>query len=446
MKPTKYRYLVITMVFFIMSINYIDRGALAYAQKSVIGEFGFTPAQWGEIMGFFGYGYIFGGLIGGVLADKKGPRFVWITFVLLWSFFEALTAYAGNIGMAIFGGSAITGFLIVRILFGFSEGPSFVTMSRTLANWVAPKERTFTSSITLIGTPLGSLLTAPVAVAILLATNWRVLLLILGGVGVVWVIVFSRIFTNIPENHPKVSASELAEIREGTSALGIRDGKIQQSFSRWYDFFRNPSYLLNTIGFFGISYVIFMLLAWTPKYLQDVYNIKLHSLWYLGMIPWIGPIFTTPLGGRIADWIYRRSGSLRLGRNSVAMASLLLSGLCFVLIPTVHSMDGALTLMALGNSAALASNSIYWSNLIDIDPTRTGTFGGIMHFLGQTAAVIAPTVTGILVSRFGYNAGFITAGSICLIGVFCSAFVRFDGQKRHFTDLPDAAEPSAPLQ
>ncbi|MBP2629240.1 MAG: major facilitator superfamily 1 [Firmicutes bacterium] len=426
MKPTRYRYFITFMVLLIMIINYIDRGALAYAQRDIIKEFGFTAAQWGSIQGYFGYGYIFGGLFGGALADRKGPRFVWIAFVMLWSISVALTAFAGNIGIAFFGGSAMAGFFVVRALFGFAEGPSFVCMSRTLANWVAPQERAFTSSITLIGTPLGALITAPIAVFLLSVTDWRMLLLILGGLGIVWTIIFSRIFTNLPEEHPKVSKEELAEIRGGATALKVEDGAVEVSDGHWYDFFKNPSYLYNTVGFFGISYIIFMLLTWTPKYLQDVYNMSLSSLWYLGMVPWIGPIFTTPLGGKIADMIYVRTGNLRIARNSVAMTSLFLSGLCFLLIPQMGTMTGVLILMALGNSAALMSNSIYWSNLIDIDPSRTGTFGGIMHFLGQTAAMIAPTVTGMIVSSYGYNAAFMAAGTICLLGVICAFFVKFD--------------------
>lgn len=431
MEKTKYRYFVIFMVLLIMIVNYIDRGALAYAQHDIIKEFGFTPAQWGSVQGFFGYGYIFGGLFGGALADKKGPRFVWLTFVTMWSVFVMLTAFAGDIGIAIFGGSAMAGFFVVRALFGFAEGPSFVTMSRTLANWVAPKERAFTSSITLIGTPLGSLITAPLAVFLLSVSNWRTLMLILGGLGILWALVFSKIFTSMPENHPKVSPAELAEIRSGNTATTIENENAQEQPGHWYDFFKNPSYLLNTVGFFGISYIIFMLLTWTPKYLQDVYHMSLSSLWYLGMVPWIGPVFTTPLGGKIADIIYAKTNNLRLARNSVAMTSLALSGMCFLLIPQVDSMTGVLTLMALGNSAALASNSIYWSNLIDIDPSRTGTFGGIMHFLGQIAAMAAPTLTGILVSNYGYNAAFMAAGAICLSGVFCSAMVKFDRKERN---------------
>lgn len=426
MQNSKFRYWIIGMILAIMTINYIDRGALAYAQQDIIAEFGLNPAQWGSIQGFFGYGYIFGGLFGGVLADKKGPRFVWITFVTLWSITVALTAYAGDIGIAVFGGSAMAGFFVIRALFGFSEGPSFVTMVRSLANWVAPTERTFTSSITLIGTPLGSVITAPVAVFLISVFNWRISFLVLGGLGLIWVIVFSRIFTSMPEDNPHVSKEELAEIRSGEKKSVVATAEEQKiRIGHWYDFFKNPSYVFNTVGFFAISYIIFMLLTWTPKYLQDVYGMSLSSLWYLGMIPWIGPIFTTPLGGRIADKIFRKTGNLRTARNSVAMVSLLLSGACFIAIPMTNSMIGALALMALGNSAALSSNSIYWSNLIDIDPTRTGAFGGIMHFLGQTAAMLAPTITGYMVTLYGYNAGFVLAGSICLIGVFCAYFVKF---------------------
>ena len=426
MKTTTYRYWIIFMVLLIMTINYIDRGALAYAQQDIIREFGLNPAQWGSIQGFFGYGYIFGGLFGGILADKKGPRFVWLTFVTIWSIFVALTAYAGDIGVALFGGSAMAGFFVVRALFGFAEGPSFVSMSRTLANWVAPSERTFTSSITLIGTPLGSVITAPVAVFLISMFNWRVAFLFLGGIGLLWALIFSRIFTNTPEENPKVSKAELRVIRSGTAA---EVPTTPAADAHWYDFFKNPSYVFNTVGFFAISYIIFMLLTWTPKYLQDVYGMSLQSLWYLGMIPWIGPIFSTPLGGRIADAIFKKTGNLRTARNSVAMASLLLSGACFIVIPAINTMEGVLVMMALGNSAALASNSIYWSNLIDIDPSRTGAFGGIMHFLGQTAAMLAPTVTGIMVTNYGYNAGFVLAGAICLIGVICADFVKFDRSK-----------------
>lgn len=143
----RYRYFIITMIVIMTMINYIDRGAISYAQEDIIKEFGFDTIAWGSILGYFGYGYMFGSLLGGITADKKGPKFVWILAGTAWSLVEIAMAFAGELGMAIFGGSAIAGFGLLRVLFGISEGPIFSTISKTNANWAAPRERGLLSAL-----------------------------------------------------------------------------------------------------------------------------------------------------------------------------------------------------------------------------------------------------------------------------------------------------------
>lgn len=67
----KFRYYVFTMLTFITIVNYIDRGAIAYAQSFIIKEYGFDPKEWGAILGYFGYGYMIGSLLGGIFQIKK---------------------------------------------------------------------------------------------------------------------------------------------------------------------------------------------------------------------------------------------------------------------------------------------------------------------------------------------------------------------------------------
>src|SRR5919201_1823977 len=123
--PTRFRFAIIGMLFLMAVINYVDRGALSYTSESLISEYGFTKPQWGSVLGYFGYGYMFGAVLGGALSDRWGPRKVWIYAGIIWSFFEIASAYAGEIGIALFGGSAIAGFAVIRVLFGFAEGPAF---------------------------------------------------------------------------------------------------------------------------------------------------------------------------------------------------------------------------------------------------------------------------------------------------------------------------------
>lgn len=421
-----FRHTVFALVVAITVINYVDRGAISYAANPMIKEFGLNKVQWGEVLGYFGYGYMAGALVGGALADRKGPRWVWIWAVSLWSVFEMGMAFAGNIGIAVLGGSALAGFAVFRILFGVAEGPTFSTINRTMANWATVKERGFAASLGLLGTPLGALLAAPIAVLLLTTTgNWRWMFIILGLLGLLWLVFWRRIFTNLPEDNPRVSAEEVAVIRSTDGMLADeRSIATEAEKVPWWSFFKSRTLVFNAVGYFAFQYVNFMILTWTPKYLQDQFGFNLGSLWYLGMIPWIGACFTVLLGGKISDWLRRRTGSLWIARSGFAAASLLLTTLSFCLIPTVHSVTAVLVIMAIGNALNSLPNAVYWIVVIDTAPTRAGTFGGISHFITNIATIVAPTLTGFLVALHGYNSMFIATAVATGVGMVAMIFVR----------------------
>jgi MFS transporter, ACS family, hexuronate transporter len=144
---TRFRYTIFVLMVLIMLINYIDRGALSYAASFVTGEYKLDKQSWGAVLGYFGYGYMFGALLGGAMADRLGPRRVWLIAGTAWSIFEMCTAYAGDLGLALMGGSALAGFAVIRILFGFAEGPSYSNINKTMSVWATRKERGFAISI-----------------------------------------------------------------------------------------------------------------------------------------------------------------------------------------------------------------------------------------------------------------------------------------------------------
>ncbi|CAM4227134.1 MFS transporter [Bacillus manliponensis] len=428
---SKYRYYVFGMMMFITIINYIDRGAIAYAQAFIIAEYGFDPKEWGAILGYFGYGYMIGSLLGGIFSDKKGPKFVWIIAAISWSIFEIATAFAGEIGMAIFGGSALAGFALFRVLFGLTEGPSFAVSNKTAANWAAPKERAFLTSVGFVGVPIGALLTAPVAVMLLSITSWKMMFFILGAIGIVWAIIWYFTFTSMPEDHPKVSKEELAEIRSSEGALQSVETKKDVKREPWYAFFKVPTFVLVTLTYFCFQYINFLILTWTPKYLQDVFHFELYSLWYLGMIPWIGACFTLPLGAKISDRILRKTGNLRLARTGIPIISLLLTTICFACIPMMNHYMPVLILMSLGNACAFMSSSLYWAIIVDTAPVQAGTYSGIMHFIANIATILAPTLTGYLVVSYGYSSMFVVASMLAMIGMSAMLFVKPGQQGRN---------------
>lgn len=421
-----FRYTVFAMVVIITVINYVDRGAISYAANPIIDEYGLDKVAWGQVLGYFGYGYMAGALVGGWLADRRGPRWVWVWAVMLWSIFEVTMAFAGDLGMALFGGSALVGFAVFRILFGVSEGPTFSTINRTMANWATVRERGFAASLGLLGTPLGALLSAPIAVFLITTTgSWRWMFIILGVVGFVWLLFWRRIFTDLPEDNSRVTPEELAVIRSTEDMLDHeRSVSTEAEKVPWWSFFKSRTLVFNALGYFAFQYVNFMILTWTPKYLQDEFGFDLGSLWYLGMIPWIGACFTVLLGGKISDWLRRRTGSLWIARSGFAAGSLLLTTICFSLIPTVDSVGAVLLIMAIGNALNSLPNAVYWIVIIDTAPTRAGTFGGISHFITNIATIVAPTLTGFLVALHGYNSMFIATAVATGVGMIAMIFVK----------------------
>ncbi len=71
---------------------------------------------------------------------------------------------------------------------------------------------------------MGAILAPLLAVRIAESYGWRTCFLLLGGVGVVWIFFWARLYRR-PEEHPKVSPEELAHIRsdakEATGSLGV---------------------------------------------------------------------------------------------------------------------------------------------------------------------------------------------------------------------------------
>jgi sugar phosphate permease len=418
----RFRYLVFLLILVITMINYIDRGAISYAAESITHEYGLGRVAWGQVLGFFGYGYMFGALAGGALADVWGTRRVWALAGFAWAFLEGASAFAGDLGLVLFGGSALAGFAVVRILFGFSEGPVYSVINKTMSAWAPPKERATSVSVGLLSTPLGALVTAPVSVGLLLLTgNWRGTFLILAIVSALILAAFLYLFTSLPGDNPRVSARELQDIRGADAPDATRSEEPVSYLS----LIRRPTLILNTIGYFSLVYVTFMLVSWTPKYLQDQFHFSLASLWYLGMIPWAGACITILLGGRISDWLLRRTGKLVVARSMFAASSLLMTTLCLVLVSQAQSAAAVIALMTLANACNSLPNVVYWTVVIDSVPaSRVGAISGSMHFVASISSVLAPTLTGYLAVAFGYSSMFLAAGAVTGIAMIAMVMVK----------------------
>ncbi|MCG9494215.1 MFS transporter [Acinetobacter pittii] len=419
-QSSKYRYCIFALLFSLVLVNYIDRGALPFAINDIAQEYGLTKVEIGAVLGYFGLGYLVGALAGGILADRFGTKRVWMFFGILWSLIEILTAWAGNIGTFFFG-SALFGFAIVRVIFGLAEGPAYPLMSKSIASWAPKKEQSLSLSFGLVSTQVAGLLTAPIAVFLLMVTqDWRTMFICLGVASLLFMVLFYFVFKDTPAEHPKVSARELADIQHG------REFELNAQKLPWWTFFKNRTLMLNAFGYFTFLYITFTIMSWGPKYLQDTFHYNLNSLWYIAMIPWIGSTITVLLGGYVSDYLYRKF-NLKIARNAFASIMLALTAVCFVMIPHVNSATAIIALIALGNACNAMVNNVYYSVIIDVSPNaNVGSFSGFTLAIANLAAIIAPILSGWLAQYYSYNAIFYVTAGIALFSMCCMLLIQPD--------------------
>jgi ACS family hexuronate transporter-like MFS transporter len=118
--------------------------------------------------------------------------------------------------------SSVAGFFIVRIFLGFGEGGNFPAAIKTTAEWFPKHERALATGIFNSGSNVGGIL-VPVGLALIVPVfnritlaghvlGWRGAFLITAAIDLAWIIVWLRVYHS-PEEHPRVSAAELALIR-----------------------------------------------------------------------------------------------------------------------------------------------------------------------------------------------------------------------------------------
>ncbi|QZP30385.1 MFS transporter [Pseudomonas sp. DR48] len=420
-KKKNYRWTILTMLFIAMIINYVDRAALSIAMPFITQEYHLTPSEKGMIFSSFFIGYALFCFVGGYLADRYGPKRVLTYAMSGWSILCGLTALAFN----------FWSLLIVRALFGVGEGPVSTTANKTVNNWFPIKERARAIGINQAGGPLGGALAGPIVGFLALWLGWRVAFIVMAVMGLIWAVCWFRMATSTPQEHPKVSAEEIALINAArdvpvmTAAEAPRTPVLEIILQR--------SVLVTGVSLFCYNYILYFFMTWFPSYLIDAKGIDLKSMSIVTALPWLVGTVGFLCGGVLIDYIYKRTGKQLFSRKVVLVTCLLIAACCIALTGQVEDVTQSVVVMTVAIGFLMLTAPAYWSLIQDAVPDhQVGTAGGFMHGLANLSGIVAPTATGIIIQTSGtYASGFALAGGLGILGALIVAI--FVGQPKSLT-------------
>ena len=194
----RYRWIIAALLFLANAINYLDRSALSIVEPIITKALGFDAAQLGLVFSAFFVGYSVFCFVGGWAADRWGPKLVFGVAMVWWSLFCGATAL-------------VTGFvslLIVRVLFGFGEGPMGSTTNKTISNWFLREEAGTIVGVTNAGNPIGGAISGPIVGLIAVAYSWRVSFVVVTLIGLVWAAFWWWLVTDTPAQNRRVTQAE----------------------------------------------------------------------------------------------------------------------------------------------------------------------------------------------------------------------------------------------
>ena len=387
------RWWMIILGFFGTIICYMDRSALSYAIGPIQHEFHLNNQQFGLLSAVFALGYFFMLAPSGILVDKFGARKIWGISAFLWSVATMLIGISTGIGML----------LGLRLIIGLCEGPNFPAATKVVANWLAVKELVRGFSIILCAVTFSSVVGAPLSTYLIKQYNWRFMFIMLGGIGVIWSIVWWLVFRDQPQQSKLISVTECKYLEQQQNE---QKSKINHKTSIKF-LLTNRTFLINNYNFFTFGYILFFGVTWLPGYLEQTYHVALHELGTFLIFPWLFATVLFLCSGWLSDKVWQKTGSLRMSRSIVIGISYFIAGCAFIVLCFDISLSWSILFLTIAFGFGLMPNTSLYALAVDIAPDMAATNLGIMDSFLALSGILAPIITGYLIQKTGnFNIAF----------------------------------------
>ncbi|EHH68907.1 MFS transporter [Gluconobacter morbifer] len=392
------RYIFFFLVFLMYVISYGDRAALSIALPSLGKEFSLSPVQMGWVSSSFLWSYFLLNLPSTILLDRVGARRIGSLAVTVWSFAMMLGGMTHN----------IVQFLMMRVLLGVGEAPTFGVGATVVRNWALPRERGSVMTILLTGMQLG-LAGGTIAGAYLIDLfGWRFEFVALGIIGLVWAAVWWQVYRAPPE-------------KEATSS------RTAFSFASVKNLFRSASFIGVLVVQCTQNYLTFLVMSWMPLYLIHELHIDITGTGNRTALCYLAASAGAVVIGRALEYLVFRKG-IHPPRRRFIVAICLMGASTIGLLPSCHTMTPILLVLAGSLACLIAANGANTALLTDLveEGDRIGTVTGVTLTCSNSLGLLAPIVTGYIVSYTGRfdMAWYTCSAALVVAGILSLLLVR----------------------
>jgi ACS family hexuronate transporter-like MFS transporter len=395
-KIGRYRWVIVSLLFFAMVINYVDRQTIGLLKANLSHEFGWNEKHYADLVFYFQLAYALAYLAWGKIMDKIGARWGFGIAFAIWQIAHIAHAAARGFG----------GFVFARMGLGVGEAGGFPGGIKAVAEWFPKKERAFATGLFNAGTNIGAIVTPLVVPGIVLAFGWQMAFIVTGVAGLVWLPIWLLVYRR-PREQKNLSATELAYIEQDPADPVEKIG--------WAKLLTKRETWAFALGKFLIDPIWWMFLFWLPDFLGKRYGLDLKSFGP----PLIAIYLLSDVGSVAGGWM---SSTLMKNGASINKARKLTMLVCALLaVPVMFAAKAdSVWLAVLIIGVATAAHQGFSANLYtlpsDVFPRgAVGSVVGIGGMLGAFGGMAFSKYIGNVLEQIGtYTPIFVVAGSAYL--------------------------------
>ncbi|MBS0378150.1 MAG: MFS transporter [Proteobacteria bacterium] len=380
-------------------IAYIQARSITVAGVQMMPQLGLTAAQLGWLETAFLVGYTGLQFPGGVIGQRLGAR---ATFVLIGIVAVLATLATPLAPWFLTGGALFAALLTAQLVLGASQGPIFPVSAGVFEAWFTPDKWPLVQGVQSCALGLGAALAPPLITQLMAAYDWQRALLWIALPPLAVILWWGLYARNTPEQHPKVSAEELAEL--GGHVRAEPDGRI--SGSRIAALFADPQVLILTGSYLCMNYVYYLIANWCFLYLVQERHFTMLEGGVLAAIPPLAAAAGAGVGGQLTMMLVRRRG-VRRGLRVLPLISLPAAGLLqFVAVDATNAYV-AVGVLALCFFCVEVNEGPYWTAIMHTGRADTMAAAGILNTGGNLGGIVGTPIVGYLAGRHDWTAAFL---------------------------------------
>jgi MFS transporter, ACS family, hexuronate transporter len=406
----KFRWVVVSLLFFATTINYLDRQVIGLLKDSLAKDFNWSEKDYSRIVMAFSTAYALALLLFGGLIDRIGTRLGYAVSIVIWSVAAMFHALA----------SSTLGFSFARTALGLGEGGNFPAAVKAVAEWFPKRDRALATGIFNSGTNVAAIVGPPIIAWIYSSYGWRQAFLWTGALGFIWLIFWWWLY-DIPSQKKNLSSEELAYIKSDSDSPKEQDSDKRKKIS-WPELFSYRQTWTIVLGKFLTDPVWWFYLFWIPTYFNTTYHLNLTSSAIHVSTVYVVASFGSILGGYLSGWLIRRGLPVYKARK----LSMFFFACCVVPIFFVRYTTGiwpAVCLISLAAAAHQAWSANIYTIGSDIFPKHIlSSVIGIAGMAGSVGGILFPFAIGIILDHFK-RIGSLGTGYNIIFGICAIAYL-----------------------